>query len=1012
MAQDDVKHILDSLQSPISDLETLLNLLARPLESIGLLQTRFQNHVSEKLPKGSFNIPKHLPVIQRALLQSILPSWDSALRESNVIEIADQFLCPKSPTSQNAIRTALEAYTTILSIPFNTFSIQYLSRLASSYHIQILFDCLFDSNPQNIAAIRWEDCVRTVISVPTKVANFCGHEHSVPGNLRYDAYVAELCSHTEAIVWALSSLGSISEERTQAVSYLLAKLVNIGAFPSTTSFSPSQPSFFAVCLSKVQQHMDSLQYQTVWQQILGSIPSSGVLQSIFVSLFSSTRDFPPLSSSSPTRNIVKSEATLLRVILGDLSPENRDLWDIVLGVSQNRDFGEGKARILACWAAFTAKGCSDLSTVEALLMQVLETWSSPTHVKHSLLSKHHYITTLFLVLLSYSPSSANKLALSPTFISAIGTYIKHLDPAIRRCGMLVAEVVATLAGKKLDFEDWEGHDAERTWARSLRDLIKERDIDAEDTELLLGEEQKPTIRETQASAKAKPSGPASSNNTIYPGDAPEPDSDDESLRGYASEENSDRAPSPTPSALEEIERDPTLNVGVKKAPRPVYLTQLGELVRSTNAGLKSEENDEPDKIEMALNCGEELIRRKRNFGMELEENAVNLVYAFIGLQNSYDLDEFSAKRQGIVTALVACCPRRSAPCLIEEFFKNQYSIDQRFVMLTALALGARELASLPVPPPKVVPSRISFPSKRLPAVMHQKLIAEGPVQALLTDISQGAIEKAKDDATSKAPLSFTRERQLRLQKPAKITVVDNPIVSDPCSEAFYTTSPGYGPPAARFTDVAAEYFICPLINQFWIFFRDEQTREERLSHQSDPLYRYRGSGTGLVLNPIVLAQFISTLAVLAHAGRNAPQWLALIAPDSLELAITLGTRPVSQADDGEDDVDPALKAEWGPATTSRDKEASVLAASLELALVVLDGCLDLDGGKSLGLEHTRLVLSAGEWAGNLLSWLERGLRVAGSGGAQEVRLQRGAAGVVLKVQEISERWGRSMVDMR
>jgi telomere length regulation protein len=295
--------------------------------------------------------------------------------------------------------------------------------------------------------------------------------------------------------------------------------------------------------------------------------------------------------------------------------------------------------------------------------------------------------------------------------------------------------------------------------------------------------------------------------------------------------------------------------------------------------------------------------------------------------------------------------------------------------------------------------------------MHQKLIAEGPVQALLTDISQGAIEKAKDDATSKAPPSFTRERQLRLQKPAKISVVDNSIVSDPRSEALYTTSPGYGPPAARFTDVAAEYFICPFINQFWIFFRDEQTREERLSHQSDPLYRYRGSGTGLVLNPIVLAQFISTLAVLAHAGRNAPQWLALIAPDSLELAITLGTRPVSQADDGEDDVDPTLKVEWGPATTSRDKEASVLAASLELALVVLDGCLDLDGGKSLGLEHTRLVLSAGEWAGNLLSWLERGLRVAGSGGAQEVRLRRGAAGVVLKVQEISERWGRSMVDM-
>jgi telomere length regulation protein len=66
-----------------------------------------------------------------------------------------------------------------------------------------------------------------------------------------------------------------------------------------------------------------------------------------------------------------------------------------------------------------------------------------------------------------------------------------------------------------------------------------------------------------------------------------------------------------------MEKDPTLNVGIRKIPRPVYLSQLGELVRSTTAGLKSGENEEPQKIEMALGCGEELIRRKRAFGSEL-----------------------------------------------------------------------------------------------------------------------------------------------------------------------------------------------------------------------------------------------------------------------------------------------------------------------------------------------------------------------------------------------------------
>lgn len=58
---------------------------------------------------------------------------------------------------------------------------------------------------------------------------------------------------------------------------------------------------------------------------------------------------------------MKSEATLLRAVLGDLSPDNRDLWDVVLAISQTRDFGEGKARILACWVAISTKDDADSS---------------------------------------------------------------------------------------------------------------------------------------------------------------------------------------------------------------------------------------------------------------------------------------------------------------------------------------------------------------------------------------------------------------------------------------------------------------------------------------------------------------------------------------------------------------------------------------------------------------------------------------------------------------------------
>jgi telomere length regulation protein len=93
------------------------------------------------------------------------------------------------------------------------------------------------------------------------------------------------------------------------------------------------------------------------------------------------------------------------------------------------------------------------------------------------------------------------------------------------------------------------------------------------------------------------------------------DSDD-SLTGYASPPSS-RTPSPTPSELAEIERDPTLRVGRAKISRPVYLAQLGEMIRGTSGLKTDQENQEAEKIEIALDVAEELIRRRRGYGTEL-----------------------------------------------------------------------------------------------------------------------------------------------------------------------------------------------------------------------------------------------------------------------------------------------------------------------------------------------------------------------------------------------------------
>ena len=306
-------------------------------------------------------------------------------------------------------------------------------------------------------------------------------------------------------------------------------------------------------------------------------------------------------------------------------------------------------------------------------------------------------------------------------------------------------------------------------------------------------------------------------------------------------------------------------------------------------------------------------------------------------------------------------------------------------MLNALALGARELASLSIPPSNVDAKKIAFPSKQLPPALHKKLIAyekdsqTGQVRRLLDDISRTAIESGKASAEEKVP-EIVRERQLRIKKTNRITEL-NAGNNIPSQQHQATRS-------STFTDLAAEYFLGPLIGNFWLFLRDEQSREERSAHQA---YAYQAAGTGLILSPLVLAHFLGTVGVLMHAARHSPAYLAVLAPDALELAVTLGTRPMSNSQE------------------EKNKEAAVLTAALELAIIVLDASLDLDGGRSLGLEHPGLLLGAGEWAGHVLEALENGVRVPGEGGAQELRLRRSAAGVVLKVDELSSRWRQSMI---
>lgn len=210
-SEEGIRDLISQLQAPILNISTLLSLLSSPLLTLNLLPPQYRSFLTASpLPTSSgFKLSKHIPAIQRAILEHVAPTWEPILVEQKKDLVLTQYFCPDPFVSgtKEAGELTLLAYGTILSSPLTSFSIRLLARLAVGYPIDRLHRAVFvdrASSDLEQRTVAWEDCLRNVSSVPAKVANATSGKGQIPAELQQGTYFNNVSKRTEYLIWTLS----------------------------------------------------------------------------------------------------------------------------------------------------------------------------------------------------------------------------------------------------------------------------------------------------------------------------------------------------------------------------------------------------------------------------------------------------------------------------------------------------------------------------------------------------------------------------------------------------------------------------------------------------------------------------------------------------------------------------------------------------------------------------------------------------------------------------------------
>ncbi|KAI0596625.1 telomere length regulation protein-domain-containing protein [Biscogniauxia sp. FL1348] len=692
--------------------------------------------------------------------------------------------------------------------------------------------------------------------------------------------------------------------------------------------------------------------KALFTQLLGHVPAPEqrkwllIILKLLSDMYLNSVDTSDITNDCPT---IWAAAGVLKAIIGDSEAQMNNLLAWLTSAS-----GAGIGESCGIRRAAVAVIADDKEAISTLLEKSLNQFGDQLYIRHAPALQQEAHAQVLLLSAGYThrlaPIKLTILLRSGSYLNAISNRIDTSHGRARFLGMVVGEALSGLVHgneMKLDFKMDEMDTEEARWYKSLvhvSDKIGSLDI-------LRASFAPPTIEEApQIRTPAKKHAPRPRNVPPKTGFIIEEVDDDVDMV------DADLVPYAKPdSDPEDSDDDPTL-INRDKPKAPVYIRDLIDYLRDTESY---------DKQKLALKTAPTLIRRKANYGTEVSSHAEELATILVGLQDKYDLEDFQDLRLQAMVAIVVAQPKKMGPWFAKTFFDGDYSLGQRASVLIVLGLSGRELAGFET---SEYATAAQFPSKKLPSKVEKhyalpqastnQLQAPGKnLKALPPNALDNLAQSLSQ--TFLAPLAAEAADTVTGPDALKLSSFTSRLQSQQASKAKFKSkskTPGVRSIPNTTASLLSTSFFFPLTARFLAATRSSS------------------SSRGIIFQPYLLTQYLTTLALLLHAA--GPSTLAL----------------------------PQMTAEfWDLLLSVRGRcpgELGVTRAVLLGLAALLDVNEEGDGSlRGLCERHGRETVESVEWVSGVFESTP-----GGDGGGEENQVKMLAAGVLIRLREAVEKY--------